>query len=237
MKNGKGNMVLAIAFLAVVILSVTGYTFWQKGKEAETEFIIKDDPRQMNPASSSTSPPSTSQQSSSDPMKPSCIYVHVAGKVVKPAVYRLPLGSRAIDGVKIAGGPTRNANTDAVNLAEKLEDGQQLYIPSKEESSGVVQPVGHAILRKKSAKGDLRKGVGQAQTPVQKLTDPVKQHVNINSATSEQLQQLKGIGPAMAERIIQYRKSIGKFHSADQLMDVQGIGTKKFEQLKPFIRL
>ncbi len=230
-------MVLAIAFLAVVILSVTGYTFWQKGKEAETEFIIKDDPRQINPAASSTSPPETSQQSSSEPMKPSCIYVHVAGNVVKPAVYRLPPGSRAIDGLKIAGGATRNANTDAVNLAEKLEDGQQLYIPSKEETSGVSQTVGQAKPRKKDSKGDLRKGADQAQTPVLKLTDPVKQHVNINSATSEQLQQLKGIGPAMADRIIQYRKSIGKFHSADQLMDVQGIGAKKFEQLKPFIRL
>jgi|GEM_PF-295878 len=237
MKNGKGNMVLAIAFVAVVILSVTGYTLWQKGKDAETEFIIKDDPRQINTAPPSASPPVTSQQSSSETIKQTCIYVHVAGNVVKPAVYRLPIGSRAIDGVKIAGGPTRNANTDAVNLAEKLEDGQQLYIPSKEETSGVTQLVDHAEPRKKAAKGDLRKGADQLQPQVQKLTDPVKQHVNINSATSEQLQQLKGIGPAMAERIIQYRKSIGKFHSVDQLMDVQGIGAKKFEQLKPFIRL
>jgi len=134
---------------------------------------------------------------------------------------------------------------DAVNLAARVEDGSQLYFPTHKE-----QPDGGASSPAPSlppaASAGKQGGRTAAQKPGKKgekggkpgkLTAPSQGTVNINTADAEQLQRLPGIGPAMAERLIAFRKENGGFKSAEDLLQVSGIGEKKFARLQPFVRV
>ena len=139
------------------------------------------------------------------------ISVYVSGQVENISVVELEDNGdlHLVDAVNKAGGMTDLADADAVNLAEKLTDGQHIHIPTKE-----------ILLQEKNfsgtSSGDL---------------------VNINTADVEQLATLKGIGPAMAQRIIDYREQNGKFKTLDELKNVRGIGQKKFDALKDKITI
>ena len=131
-------------------------------------------------------------------------YVHVAGAVRRPGLYRLAAGRRVAGAIGRAGGPTRAADLDGVNLAAPLEDGQQIVVPSRSSAGG---PTGGVA--------------ADSQAPV-----------SLGSATVEQLEQLDGIGPTLAERIVEHRQQRGGFGSLDQLGEVEGIGEKRLEALK-----
>jgi competence protein ComEA len=181
------------------------------------------------------------------------IVVHVVGAVRHPGVYRLGPGARNEDALKAAGGPTAAANSAAVNLAAHVEDGTQLYIPTHREhpedhadattaaatgAPAIPQPASSiptvASGGNKGAKGahSGSKHSGKAD----KLTTP-GQGINLNTATAEELQRIPGIGPAMAERLIAYRQQNGAFHSVEDLLQVSGIGEKKFARIQPYVRV
>ncbi|MBQ4403815.1 MAG: helix-hairpin-helix domain-containing protein [Selenomonadaceae bacterium] len=132
------------------------------------------------------------------------ISVYVSGQVKNIAVVELEdTGNlKFVDAVNMAGGLTALADTEAVNLAEKLSDGQHIHIPAKE-----------IFLQAQNSSGssDL---------------------VNINTADAEKLATLKGIGPALAQRIIDYREQNGAFKSIDEIKNVRGIAQKKFDAFK-----
>lgn len=136
------------------------------------------------------------------------ISVYVSGQVKNISVVELEdTGNlRFIDAVNKAGGLTSFADTEAVNLAEKLTDGQHVHIPTKEILFQEQNFSGSS-----PASGDL---------------------VNINTADAERLATLKGIGPALAQRIIDYREQNGAFKSVDDIKNVRGIGQKKFDAFK-----
>lgn len=142
------------------------------------------------------------------------VVVHVAGAVKRPGVYEFPAGTRAHEAVDAAGGLTGKANAGAVNLASPLTDGQQLYIPEQGES---VPPAGS--------------GLGGGAGTVPGGGAAVSGTVNLNTATSEELQRLPGIGPALAERIIEFRERNGPFGSLAELDAVSGIGPAILAQL------
>ena len=135
------------------------------------------------------------------------VVVHVAGAVKRPGVYELPEGTRAHEAVEAAGGLTGKANSGAVNLASTLTDGQQLYIPEHGEP---LPPAGS--------------GPGGGAGTVPGGGEAASGSVNVNTATSEDLQRLPGIGPALAERIIEFRERNGPFGSLAELDAVSGIG-------------
>lgn len=144
------------------------------------------------------------------------IIVHITGQVVNQGIVRLEEGSRIIDAIEAAGGATPEANLSKINLAYMLEDGMKLYVPSindKEEEEYVSS--NNASEKTKNSKETLK--------------------VNINTATSEELQKLPGIGEAMASRIITYRKENGKFNKIEDLKEVSGIGEAKFNNIKSYI--
>ena len=146
------------------------------------------------------------------------IFIQVAGAVVRPGVYQVPADSRAFQAVLQAGGFTEDADEEAVPLASRLSDGCRLYVPRKGETvSGPVLS-------------------GATATPAGGATVS-SGPVSLNSATTEQLDSLPGIGPALAQRIVSYRASKGPFTSIDQLGDVPGIGPSKLEQLRPLVTL
>jgi competence protein ComEA len=134
------------------------------------------------------------------------VYVHVAGRVRRPGLYRLPSGSRVATALDRAGGAAHHADLTKVNLAARVEDGQQIVVPE----------LGAAPVAAGATAGGGSAGA----------------KVSLASATAEQLDALDGIGPTLAKRIVSYRDSHGGFRSVGQLRDVEGIGEKRFEALR-----
>jgi competence protein ComEA len=159
------------------------------------------------------------------PPPPQLIWIDVEGAVRRPGLYSLPKGARVAAAVQHAGGLRSRANGAAVNLAAKLADGQQVFVPRLGDA-GVAGAAAGPAPGGASAAGALGSGpaVGGAGT--------AGQQISLSSATQAQLEQLDGIGPALAGRIIQYREQHGGFRSVDELQQVSGIGQKRFDALK-----
>ena len=131
--------------------------------------------------------------------------VHVAGEVASPGVHQMPVGSRVIDAINAANGPTDDAELDALNLAAFVADGDRLYVPSSQALDG--DPF-----------IDLGQGVGSP--------------INVNKASAIGLESLPGVGPATEDQIIRERESNGPFSSIDDLTRVSGIGPATVEKLR-----
>ena len=144
--------------------------------------------------------------------------VQVAGEVHRPGVYRLRADRRVDDAVRQAGGATARADLGGVNLAAKVNDGQQVIVPAA-GAAGATAPAG--------ATGAT--ATGGPATPGRPL--------NLNTATAEQLDQLDGVGPATAQKIVAYRQAHGGFRSVSELDQVPGIGEKKLATLKDRVRV
>jgi competence protein ComEA len=134
--------------------------------------------------------------------------VHVAGAVRRPGVYRLREGERIQDAVRHAGGARRGADLNGINLAAKVADGQQVVVP--------------------------RRGAAAAAPGA---TGAPAQPVSLNTATAEQLDTLDGVGPATAQKILDWRRQHGGFRSIDDLGEVPGIGPKKLAALRTKVQL
>ena len=212
-------------------------------------------------SSSANSSPAAESGTAASPSVPantvSEIVVHVAGAVKKPGVYHLPAGSRNDDAIQKAGGPTAAANTDGINLASRIEDGSQLYLPTRKQhpeggadaptttaEAALISPV--TLPSTKAAGKPNAKAAGHAAAKSTagakggkggKFTDPAQGTVNINTASAEELQRIPGIGPAMAERILDFRKTSGKFTAPEDMLQISGIGEKKFAKMQPYIRV
>ncbi len=138
------------------------------------------------------------------------LVVYVVGAVRRPGLYDLPAGSRIADAVARAGGTTRKADPAALNLAAPLADGEQVLVPARLPPAVAV------------AQGAPSPGAPAG--PVQ-----------LSMATAEQLDALPGIGPATAQKILDYRAAHGTFRSVDELDEVPGIGPTRVEQLKGLV--
>ena len=150
--------------------------------------------------------------------------VHVDGAVKSPGLYALQMvNPRVNDAIQIAGGLTEDANSQGINLASPIEDGQKIYIPRKGEEAPpeISQP-------------DQNKATSNKQTDKKRDKKTV---VDINRATVEEFTQLKGVGEGLAKRIVADRQKNGPFKTTEDLMRVSGIGQKKFDQLKDNIRV
>jgi competence protein ComEA len=152
-------------------------------------------------------PPARSASASAAPARK--VYVHVAGRVRRPGLYRVTSGARVASAIDLAGGAARHADLTRVNLAARVEDGQQVVVPR----------VGAAPPGAGAAGGAGAGGAAGAK-------------LSLGSATVEQLDGLDGIGPTLAKRIVQYREEHGGFRSIAGLRDVEGIGEKRFESLR-----
>lgn len=176
----------------------------------------------------------------------SAIVVHVAGAVKKPNVYKFHAGARVYNAIDAAGGAKDTAALDAINLAEKLTDGEKIYVPTRAEakdmppaaSTGPVDGTGAAKATPSSHGSSARgENASRGSASSDKLTDPKQGVVYLHSATLAQLERLPGVGPAIAQRILDYRHQVGGFKAIDDLQNVSGIGEKKFAKMKPFVRL
>ena len=140
------------------------------------------------------------------------IVIHVTGEVKKEGIIKIDEGGRISDAIEKAGGLTEEADLDRINLAYQLEDGQKIYIPNKKDKSidnYITDGTDEIVLQ-----GDE--------------TESNTSYININKATSEELQTLNGIGESLAKSIIQYREENGKFKNKEDLKNVAGIGENKY---------
>jgi competence protein ComEA len=147
---------------------------------------------------------------------PSPLVVDVAGKVRHPGVVSLPPGARVIDAIKEAGGVRPGAKTGTLNLARRVVDGEQILVGLNATPAPALPPAGTSG----------PPGTAVSGTPL-----------DLNSATAAQLDQLPGVGPVLAQRIVDYRTQHGGFRSVDELRQVSGIGDAKYADVKALVRV
>lgn len=162
------------------------------------------------------------------------LLVHVVGAVSSPGVVALAPGSRVIDAVNAAGGLTAEADRASVNLARAVVDGEQLYVPRIGEEPP-VPPDASGDAATSGAGGDATSGAGTAAGAADASGGAAGGLINLNTATQAELETLPRIGPAMAQRILDYRDQNGGFTSVDELKEVSGIGDATFEALSPLV--
>jgi competence protein ComEA len=148
------------------------------------------------------------------------VVVDVTGKVRHPGLRRLPTGARVADALTAAGGALPGTDTGALNLARVLVDGEQVVVGPARGPAGALAAGGPG-----GGSAGAAAGAGAA------AAGPV----SLNSATLDQLETLPGVGPVLAQRIIDYRVRHGSFTSTDRLGDVPGIGDRRLGELKPLV--
>ncbi|GAB6180042.1 hypothetical protein JCM14036_13610 [Desulfotomaculum defluvii] len=208
---GRKEQIIILIIMAVVLFSA-GYQFANKADQPVELVTLQ----------------STDDLESSEEIKD--VFVHVAGSVEKPDVYQLPANSRVKDAIKLAV-PTADADLSMLNLAAPLKDGQKLQIPS------IVEPTtpGQSMAQVTAVPVPMQGTPPTINRPAVPSVTQGGGLININFASLAELDSLPGIGPALAERIIEHREANGPFQTIDDLKNVSGIGDKKFEDLQELI--
>ena len=167
------------------------------------------------------------------PTQPIAVFVDVGGAVVRAGVIALSPGSRITDAIEAAGGLTEYADISVINRAQIVADGDKIYIPTVSEvENGHIKPSVGLVTG--TGSGAAVNGTVQG-TPVHAGNAPgtdAQGRINLNTADSSTLQLLNGVGPATAQKIIDYRSAQGQFKRVEDIMNVSGIGQKTYERLK-----
>ena len=198
-----------------------------------TGLISTDEKAKALPGGSSL-PQSAQSAVTSKAAQAKTVRVQVSGAVLEPGIYDGPACCRVEEAIAAAGGLTENADSERVNLVRKVRDGMQIRVPvkkaawtSRTQRKNDQATAGYSASSTKKV-GSTRAGAGKNNSAVQS--------VRINSASVSELQQLPGIGPALAQRIVQTR-SRGRFSSADDLLRVPGIGKAKLAKLRDYVEV
>lgn len=141
--------------------------------------------------------------------------VYISGEVANPDVYELPSGAILLDAINAAGGFSEEANREIVNLALPLSDGMHVHVPDISEEAALPPASGGIV----------------------PSNDSIGTPININTASLEELDRLPGIGPSIAQKIIDYRQENGSFAAIEEVQNVSGIGPAKYEEIKDLITL
>ena len=232
----------AVAAVAVVLaIAVVGalWRWWPRGDPAGLSPGIaraeegSTGAKASGASSGAASPGRGSAQGGAVAAGSGLVTVHVVGAVLHPGVYELRSGARVQDAVNSAGGMAGNAAQASVNLARPLADGEQIAIPTEDEYEKAT--AGASTLSGSGAsKGVVSPGGASAENPGAPSAGTI---VNINIADANALDALPGVGPSTAAKIVADREANGPFASPDDLGRVSGIGPKKLEALKDFIRV
>lgn len=224
----------AIAAAATVAAVGVGLNGYRTSPPKKSQQVIRQDADTGNPQDEDPLAPKFFDQSGS-------IRIHVAGAVRKPGVYSIPAWYRVVDAVKKAGGASADADLDAINLADRLMDGEQLRIPVKGRPARLQAhfptPPPPPVDSSAGGRGTGRYPFRGAHTAGFTRPSPLRTPggvVNLNRASLDELDNLPGVGPSTAEKIIAYRKE-QPFLRPEDLMNVKGIGPTRFSRLRPLV--
>lgn len=213
-----GHKAVVVAIL-IVIAAASGFAMASFGNRSSgVSFERSDDSDTSAERRVGGAPTDDADGSSNKSSAAAEVYVDVDGAVARPGVYRLTDGARVSQAIDAAGGLTAEADVTGLNRASKITDGQKIHVPTVGEQQAATS-AGGADNGVASASG---KGTSSGL-------------VNINTASAAELQTLSGIGPSMAQSIIDERTQNGAFASVDDLMRVSGIGEKKLAKIKDCI--
>ena len=151
------------------------------------------------------------------------ITVYISGAVSNPGVINIDSDKRLDDAIQKVGGLTKDADSERINLAMKLEDSQHYIIPQKGEKPAQAQENNEIC---QSSSNESKKDSGSENSSGK---------ININSAEQSKLETINGVGPSTAKKIIEYREKEGKFSTIEDIKNISGIGDKKFENMKEYI--
>ncbi|MCR4711023.1 MAG: ComEA family DNA-binding protein [Clostridia bacterium] len=169
------------------------------------------------------------EESSEEPdEEPALIVLDISGCVQDPGIYQLPEGARLYELIDAAGGLTEDADRDLINQAAVLKDGSKIYIPAREER-GDRDPLDGTVT---GENGGGSQGTGSSSGG-----GSGNGLIDLNTATSEELQRIPGIGPVTAEKILKYREENGPFTDLEELLEISGIGEKTLERMKDYLTI
>lgn len=223
---GAAIVLLILALIVAVVVSAFGQ---ESGSEVVTPGSVATSlspngsarETDAGPAPSTTGPGAGGGAGEGD--QGAFLFVHVLGAVRRPGLFQLADGSRVVDAIAAAGGLSEAGDPAGVNLARPVSDGEQLYVPARGEAQPQAPPGGGAAGGAPGGAANPADGSAAAGL------------VNLNTATVADLDSLPRIGPAMAQRIIDFRTANGRFSSVDELQNVTGIGQKTFDGLKDLV--
>lgn len=218
MKYNVKIIIGVIAVLLILLISAIYYITQNQGYEEIQDLAIEE--ISTNTIANQTD---TNQTIAEEEKKE--IVVHITGEVKHKGIIYLEEGQRIKDAIEKAGGATKNANLDAVNLAYVLEDGQKIYIPNKNEKNQTK-----AYITTDSGQNVIVEGNN-------KTSKSAGDKVNINTANQTELETLPGIGPSIAQGIVEYRETNGKFNKIEDIQNVKGIGDAKYSNIKDKISI
>lgn len=204
--RGDARAGLAVLVAVAVIAGVIWYRIGVAGSDAP--------PRRLGPAATAPAGSDAKGDVSTTTTRGEIVVVHVAGAVATPGVVELEPGARVIDAVEAAGGADDDADLDRLNLAARVADGERV----------LVQRVGDPPDPTAAPDEEATTGAGAADGLV-----------DLNTATSAELEELPGIGPALAAAIIAERERRGRFRNVQELREVRGIGEKRFADLEGLV--
>ncbi len=220
----KNKIIITIILIIAILILFAIYLFTNKENYVEynldeavsnvdnllDENIIEDEKNQIETKESSINAEEDLDE----------IVIHITGAVKKEGIVYLKEGDRVIDAIKKAGGENKNADLSQVNLAYVLSDGQKVYIPTKNEN-----------IQDFIVEGGIGLSSIQANNTRNTSTEE-NSKININKADEKELDNLPGIGPTIAQRIVDYRIENGKFKDKEDIKNVSGIGDSKYEEIK-----
>lgn len=210
--------VIGVVLVVAVVVAMLGGRYYLARSEAAPEAVPET--ARVSAEDGPAAPDETTPTGGTAPT-PTTVTVHVAGQVRRPGVVTLPAGSRVSTALEEAGGETAKADLGGVNLARPLVDGEQVVVPEPGETpvAAAPPPSGAAA-------------PGSAPTPGAPA-DEAGAPVNLNTADLATLETLPGVGPVLAQRILDWRTEHGQFTAVEELGEVSGVGEKTFAQLAP----
>lgn len=202
----REKILLFVIIILCIALSGTIYVSSQKS----SQFVFEDDEENNKQ--------NEIKEAEEVIKEPELIGIHIGGQVKNPGFIWIEDGKRLCDALYSVGGALPEADLDAVNLSKKLIDEEKIYIPQKGEIVGTTEI-----------------GLSNLQGTVSGIGISADGKVNINTATQSELDTLPGIGETLAKRILDYRSTNGPFKSIEDIRNVNGIGQKKYDDMKDLI--
>lgn len=216
----RAGIFIMMAVFAVIALFLM--IFPETGSSSDETYVHILEENDVETTQSLSEEGTVSESESGQSNDTICVYV--CGKVKHPGIYELAPDSRWYDFIKAAGGFSKKAAKEYLNLATKAEDGEQIYVPSKKEVAAMKKTASTQVSENADGQG-------------RQTASSEEKKVNINTAGKEELMTLPGIGEAKADAILSYRESKGVFSSTEELMQISGIKEGIYQKIMDYITI